>query len=698
MLLLPLIVLAALAADAQQVVLQVAGGGKATVAVRAEHAAGAPPVTADCPGAGSCAIVLPAPGLWTFTSASAEWWTPPQTIPVPHETAIPFPLLATAPLTGTMAGADGVDELRLRFRRDTKEGEVRCPVQEGRWLCRLPAGSWDIRLRARGYVSHYAWDVVAPTSLGQLQWKRGASLVGRIELAKGVSVRMTDVRVTLGADLSVTPTEKGFFHFEGVAPGEYVLAARAGDRLGAPTQQVVVIADREAELRAPLVLARAAKLELAIMPPLDPDGLPWRVALARASGPRLEQVTESAADAMGRWTFGRAWSGAYEVSLRDAHGGRWLVQQLTVDGDVVVPLPVVGAVVHGTVKMGEKAIDGKVTFRGPNGAELMMEAADDGTFSGRLPAARDDRWDVAVESPAYGVKRTLTNVALSFGPDGGARVDIELPAGSLTGKIVDESGGAAVGWVELSAQDGSEAMLQVDSGEDGTFAVNGLAKGSYAVRALSPAGGPRSSDVQTVEIGEESREITLVVRSNPIVHGRVISAAGPVQGAQVHLLPTDREWLTFNTSRTDAAGRFSAKLPPGTLEIDVDVEAPGFARRMYHTRVPPRELEIAVSQSGGELQMRLPRRSVDPADAHPWLLHHGAMVHAALLTEWSEAGTVLAGPVEAGTYTLCIARNSERPRLRAGNLAGLDCATATVAPFARATLDPFTHRDAGPSL
>lgn len=686
-------------------------------AQRVEEDGFGPPISFRCPVLGDCTVDVKE-GAWVFSSGDAAVYAPPRSITVmPPPSSAPVLTMRLYPavkVTGEIKEPEAVKAMSLEFRGegdDAVSDRAQCAIAERQFSCVVPAGTWDLRTGVAGHVPRYLWAFEVrtdkPSSLGTLLFKRGASLSGRVELERGFRLKnVGDVRVTLSpaagvrtaeqhraVTVTTRPNNRGFFHFDGVPAGEYVVRAFVEGAVSEP-QTARVIADREADLRHPLRIAAPKTIAVRLMPIWSPSGKPWRVRLSRrAADEDLVEVTEAAADLKGDWQYRGASPGIYRVSVLDETGSTLTSQETEVRSDVDLLIPVELTSLTGELRMGDQPIAGKVTFRGPAGTEVVMTAKEDGTFAGNLPAPQTTAWTATIESPALGVHRELRNVRPTYTPEGHAHVLLALPRGQLDGKVVREDGSPIdYGWVNVTSGDGTEVLMQPQVDTSGRFILNGLPAGEYSLQAHTVMDAhPMLSDVVRVSLGDDRGEdLTLTVRRDRVVRGIVVSQSSPVVGASVFTAPTDREWLFMASRTTDLNGRFETLLPHGTNEVDVFVDAPGFAKRLFHTRLGKEDLTIRIAQSGGGLRLTLaPWRNEDPRAPHPWLLHDGATRHVLGMgrEQWGEERVSIdAGHVDPGVYTLCLAMNNQLGQMRAGNLRGLTCTTAMVPPFGQTEL------------
>lgn len=178
----------------------------------------------------------------------------------------------------------------------------------------------------------------------------------------------------------------------------------------------------------------------------------------------------------------------------------------------------------------------------------------------------------------------------------------------------------------------------------------------------------RESDTVLVRL-EERREapaLTLVLKPRLKISGQVVSANGPVSGAQVLLYPAQVRELPTSPVLTGLDGRFEVNLPAGTTLLDAVVSAPGFALTVR--RLPARSdapLTIQVQQTGGTLILEAAEPVFGPAgaDVHLSVFHRGASFPSLVFRQWAAWNGVaqederrfVVPHLEAGDYVVCAA-------------------------------------------
>lgn len=684
----------------------------------------------DVPGVGI--LDTPPNGTLMVEVVAPGFWHPPQSVTTDRSGELSFDLWPTGTLKGIVKVGPGEElpqALDVRFQSAPAVSnadrlpvtQVKCPVTAtGAWSCEIPAGLVDLRFHARRYLSEFRWDYrLAPRELqdiGLFKLRRGSAVYGTVTLPRRFKGRLEDTRVVLEpvshADrredatrsgmraLGTTANSRGLFYVDSVAPGEYSVFAVNDKGLRSAAQRVRVIPDAEVELVEPLELRPPKSLTFSVTPPADPHGESWKILVLAAEGPggRYQIVAHERMSDKGEWSGKNLRTGRYGIKIESQSGGAWLYQQLDVDADspeiISVVIPTVE--VRGTVTLGERPLIAKVYFGGESGAvSIPMESNEKGEFGGVLPVMEHGVWpEVSIVGTVPPVKRTLRGIKVERG-DGAefARVDLSLPDTYLSGEIVDQSGASVAPALVNVANEADEPLIQIDAEKDGTFEIHGLPPGAFTLQASAFL---QESDPTPVQLEEEGRaeHVRLEVRSLSAFRGRVVSSVGLVAGARVTVTPTDTRSLVVVPTRTNASGNFEIHIPAGTREVNVAVEAPGFAFKMFHQRVPEKGgIEIPLDQLGGTLIVECPEFDGSDSSPQPFLVHSGAdqaLLHVGSRTfdKVPREGfmRLRALMIERGQYTVCAVQPRELATLRAGQLPEKRCASGFLPPLGELTL------------
>ncbi len=352
----------------------------------------------------------------------------------------------------------------------------------------------------------------------------------------------------------------GTFRIEGVPAGTWSVTAGAGVR-GEPTRF------RPETLRG--VEAGAEGVEFALARGtaisgrfVDPSGAPFpgpilvRGLQRTPDGSTREVARESRAGADGTFLLGGMEPGSCDLWVRSGAGR----------GDDTPPPVLVKDVATGTTDLvvtiprGVRLRGRIANLPGPvergKGGHLLLRGTGETWWPAMNPWPETDG---TFETEPLDPDRTYDLVARGFpGRLGGVRgvrpgegeVVVELTEGlSLSGRIVDEAGGAVpagvpvAAWAVSEAADASGARASTETAADGTFRFAGLGdfrfaltvggRGSPYLRAH--AGGPPAEPFLP-----GARDIVLSVRRGLTVRGRLVDARGiPVVGIDVEAIGAD---------------------------------------------------------------------------------------------------------------------------------------------------------------
>ena len=651
------------------------------------------------------------PGVWHVRVVSPVLWIPERTLNVVAG-VVHTPRLTLWPSTtldATWRGrAPAPAELMVHFRgAPSVPGSVRvpeatavCPLQERRVTCRLPASRLDLRFVVLGMIPEYFWDVDLPpgkTSFGGLRMERGASLIGYVQQAEGddaegvtVELQSPNGKAIAAAGttrtLRVTSNRRGFFQFRQAPAGRFRVVAGDG-RGSVAASEVEVESEHESALSAPLLLEEPYVLDVSIDPPRAPRDQTWTLVVLRRSPFQTSRRFELPESGMMRLeNIGR---GQYLLEV-SAGGQKWASHGVEIDaepGPLQIQIPVLD--LHGTVSLGGEPLAARLSFGGRSGEQvLIFESDDEGEFEGHLPRA--GAWHVHVFSEDPPVESVLQKVQVDTGVDGSsATVQIELQAGRLTGRVVDEQGRGQRGYVNLTPlAAGDQFFDQVTTDSTGRFDAGGLSFGDYAIRAH--AGGRQSrSVVVSLSEARDSAEVSLTVSGGLDVPGRIFSAATgqPVAGARILAFPADQRRTLLTPTFSDAEGRFELRLPPEARAAILFYSAEGHALEMARRACTGgEELVLSVAPQGGRLALTLPE-STAPALV-PALVRNGAVMGVGALSSLLRAsGTAVADGAATllegmapGEYALCLVDRQVEATSLAVSVDGARCATGWLGP------------------
>jgi hypothetical protein len=660
---------------------------------------------------------------WEIDIQAEGYWTEPKVVPAgARESEVRLRLFPTGTLRTRLAPLPGQEPppaLAVRFQTSPSrpgatelfQGTVPCPVQQdGRLECAVPAGRLDLRLRSAAHVPVYFWGVeVHPgraTELGDLRLQPGASVSGWIETADG-GLPSAECQIELSAETSGTPenlhveerlqrtaqetrpNERGFFQLTGVAPGHYTLKVNQPGFAPVSVSGLEVREGLEAQLLERIRLAKPVRFELALDPPLDPYGQPWRVRLVRRSSPvdPPEETLQAYASPTGACAFPDVPPGTYELVVLGDQGSIWHSEFVAVAPGrptYLVQIPVLR--IEGRVTRGGDPLSATFWLVRA-GRRLRFDSDEEGRFQGLI--AEEGTWGVSLTSKEEGLRITLAPVEVKAGAGGTvARVDVVVPDTTLEGEVVDESGHAVPG-----ALVGALVSQQIDSrvrtDAKGEFHLHGLPAGPVTLFAKEED--RESGWVQTALVeGEASPWLRLVLRRLKKVHGRVVSPSGGLPGARILAWPVGQVSSSIATAMSGPGGDFDLEVPDGEGALQVLVLPPGFAFHMATVSSSPgRSFEIAVEPPGGTLVLE-----PGPADSPPpVLVHDGVFIPLQPLQDWarmqgvsSSAESRLVVPnMAAGTYSLC-AGHQAIAKLQEGAAPPAACRSGVLSPLGELVL------------
>jgi hypothetical protein len=570
------------------------------------------------------------------------------------------------------------------------ERPCRCETL-GRWRCEVPAGRWDVRLSAPERAGAYLWDLAiepaATVAAGSVELKPGASATGFVVAARGrtlpAATRVTISPVGLepstarapsraGEVLSqgTAPDREGFFQFGSLAPGSYTVSATAPDH--AVVQVTIEVSEgREFRLQHPLELSPPATLTLFLDPAVDTGGRPWQISLievdARTSTGR--EVARTVADGSGTAELGGLQPTAHLVRVADGDGNKVSGQTLELSlGHNVHSLELGLVAVEGRVTVGGEPLAATIYYGTRFGSEKVTVRSDpEGDYEAVLP--REGPWRIEVDAEDPSVQRRLEKVVEKGRGGRPARVDLELPATRLFGRVVDSEGRevprATVHVVPV--EEGRDNVVWANAAAPDGFEMRGLAAGVYQLQAETRTA---SSPTYSVSLDESlEREVVLRVEEFVPLRGIVRLDGQPAAGAQVNLWPTQSA-MGGGDLFTDAQGRFSdERLVAGTREVFATISAPG--RLLWAGRLavePGRELVVDLSSAAGELRIDLPEGGwLRMNDWTPVFLYNGVPLGPGTLERWASLGgspdngpgRIAALRVAPGVYRACRVPNGE---------------------------------------
>lgn len=668
---------------------QGAGGGEQTVTGLWQLASGQK-------SAGTLAL---GDGDWTLQVHAKGYWAPPVSIRVPEDAAIHIRLFPTARVTLAVRPDSPVREsLGVSFRsapevhkEDQIPGGQRvCETgKSGAIECEVPVGISDLRFEARNFIPEYVWSFrVQPGRLNRAPglMEYGASVSGFARSDAGAPLpgvwieAMTPMGTRIqgagargrnggapisGRENALFPFRgmadgRGFFQIRGVPAGEYRLVLPLGAQLAAET--VNVRAGIETRLPEALVPRPVMSLDVTVEPATMPDGSPWRLTLSRLQ-PLSFRLPPTSVPPNGEVHLTPVAQGTYALEVWGAED-RWFYQAITVEeqpGPLTVRVPVVH--VEGKLTLAGQPLVGSVVFGGRPGSprHVSLSTDEDGMFEGHIPGPGD--WPIGVVSSSPAIERRLRR---KVEPDssGNAVINIDLPGGSIRGRVVDAEHKPARATVFAYTDEWGEQIQVLVGPPKSEFSLAGLPPGPLTLQAQGEEG--LESEVKTVLVGDGSESaIEIVLQAGARLVGRVADSSGTgLPGATVKWLPVANGlWGSF--LRSDAEGRFTSAVPLGLREATILFWADGYA--MDFTRVAIGvEQALVARRDSGQLTVAFEKeRSLFGEGNTPFLVHAGTQISVAYLWTSSLERSPPPGPLAAkasefhiaglapGNYRLC---------------------------------------------
>ncbi|MCG8456010.1 MAG: carboxypeptidase-like regulatory domain-containing protein [Holophagales bacterium] len=693
-------------AAGMEVRLSVSGGGadpepvpavvRAFDAGAAEGEAVLRTVETTVPGRG--VLEIEGTGVWRLEVAADGYWAAPTFVRPGLDSGASIDLHPTGALWVEAPRGESPEPLSLGFGESRFRGRggvglrgmVPCEVGDGAWSCRAPAGVLDLKLHVPGWVPEYLFDqrIVAGARLDLpgLPWQRGASLVGRVTLARGtgsepeadlppVRLRLRSGAVAKPREAVVDPAARGgFFQLAPLEAGEYVLEAEAEGFAPLLVEHVRLHAGSEASLLRGLTLARPIEAVIELDPPRDLAGKAWRIQVLDL-GPVPSLRARGRTDTEGRFRTRELSRGDYRVMIDGSAEGRVAVREISLGEDTVFPISIETIWVEGKVLLAGEPVPASLAFGGRHGAiSVPMDADGEGAFAGVLPRAGDWQVDVSVKDPP--VNRRLMGVAVDPGPDGIAQVELDLPATTVEVRVRDSEGepvrNANVVVVRVTPPLEPPSTDRTDT--EGSARFHGLGVGDYMAEAMAMTSrGMLPTETGKASLSEETPDVLLelTLREAKILRGRLLSATGaPVIGAQVFAsFPRPEAGnMMVPQGSTDEAGRFTLEVPEAVAEVELKALSPGYP--LLLTRRPAeasREMVLRLQppEAAGWLELRVdPATEERPLGGTFYVVYgSGSRLTAADLRQWRHAnlgGSLTAGGwlevplMPGGRYSLCM--------------------------------------------
>ncbi len=603
---------------------------------------------------------------WLLWARSEGWWSPAAFIPWDEReaslTLVPEGMVRFA-VDGTDTAVDFLEtgkvwidgrvyRRRARLDRglyggpcevdrepDRREVLIACPFARDEEV--------ELRVRLGPFLPLLRSEVTveADTDLGLVEPVRGARVTASLASPDGAShqfrLRQRDGYMALG--WVVWTDSGGALTFEGLTPAVYELGL-AGSDGDSWTVRIDLLSDQidlgqlassagnllTVSFRLPSVLEIDLKPTVSSVT-LGPDGEVERRE-------RRFDFHDRGSD--GSFLWRGLPPGDYEVAIWDDRGNRWGHEVLQafgqdhhyVDLDAV---PLVGRIQRG----GEPLEDAMVWFGGMYGFErVSFRSREEGRFSGFLP--REGYWPAEVTpapdcDPCEGSwdrdgwgdfdSSEISGAGIfeiEADSDGIARVEIDLPAGTVSGRVVRRSAGSGVlepiagarVWVHATGEVAGKRHDQLlpsswrrRTDATGAFEVTGLPEWEYTIYAESyiDEREVQSRPLHVRMIGEDRiDDLELKLAEQKLVTVVVRSGGVPLAGAQTFVLHPAGSGRTRANSHTGGAGTADHYLPPDVEVVDVVVRAGEIGMNGWsHDVRDGTPVEIDLSTDRGSLRV-----------------------------------------------------------------------------------------------
>ena len=562
------------------------------------------------------------------------------------------PVSAAAPLGVLRARVEGLSgqslprELSVRVRPSlvlmgqeklAPETTLSCPIRDGEWTCEVPAGRLDLRITGAAAMPVYRWDETVEAGraadLGTLRLRRGATIAGWVRsnalegkvLTHTVQVRLIPLgRPRVGLRPNPIPQVTleqgsrpwGFFRFDSLPPGEYVVEATQAGLPAARTSSIRVMGERSAELPKPLWLGPPATVTGSVTPDRSTAGdRSWRIRLVRKPALESDEILSTTfTDRYGLWGVKGIAAGDYRLLVTDASGRAGVVRDVHLEsGSQSLNIDIRTVSFSGRLtRAGQPVPAATLRFVGDESTVVPSGASTDpeGLFQIEMPAAGTGRIQVQADGI---LPITLPDLFPPRrrprpGADPGSQVfpEIRIPDTRLRVTVRDSRRRPVpFAWVIVPGLEADHPKNEFKADGLGFCEIRGLSPGSQTVLAEYPDRRWKS-EPRTVVLREGGAEppLDLVLPEMVAVVGRIEPRFGTAAGAYVVVrLPG---WTSVMV-QADGDGEFRFPFPAGARKAEIRVLAPGAAFRKLRVDVDPlRVLQIPVEPAGGTLVLEMP--------------------------------------------------------------------------------------------
>lgn len=639
--------------------------------------------------------------------------------------------VATAGSSNSGRGGPMGGDFAAMFRQDG-EAKSFSGRTDGTFTVYVEPGSYDLRAEAEGFSRSEARRAQAPSAdVLEFRLARTCEVTGVVLAPTGTPVAGAKVTHTqesgrgmfgrMGGKSATTDSE-GRFTIADVPPGNAALTATSD--AWAPSLELEVTVD-------PVLGARDITLNLRMGGRLEGDIYdstgrpdPDRQIMVGNFGPGGGDMGgNTKSDANGHFVAERIAPGKYNVmamprmnSLANAAGSdgefdvAGMMSQLKmtpveiVDGQttrVVLGAPPANPVrLSGRVLQGERGLEKGLVMAFADGNTMLSsmktaKIAPDGSYSMVLDSAGD--YSIIVGARLGDPDSTEFQESIPEVPE--HRLDLELPAGTIRGRVLGPDGSPAANVSLTAEREGRATIFAFDMGrsqqtaEDGSFALTNLRPGSYTLRvgnsgfagAFGQSARFGTAVVTGIELAEGQSRDDIVVRLDApcAIEGVVRAGDGkPISGAAVFVRDSAGRVINpLSSCMTNTEGRFkfdgaaqgtytlSARREQQTTRESAPVRtSPGEASSVELVMEGGTMLKVAVEDAQGK-PVRASIRVVDDAGRE-----YGNMMSAesfrTMFSEGFSSTEQKMGPLPPGKYRVTATDDSGKSDSKPLSLSG----------------------------
>jgi large repetitive protein len=557
--------------------------------------------------------------------------------------ANPMAALGLAPANGTTTDGNGAFEI------------------EG-----LPPEKITVTASAPDYLD--ASQPVDPTRQEEvdLSLGTGGSISGSVTTSDGAAVPGANVSLEelggaspFGGGNSSVSDGSGGFEFDHLAAGAYRLTARSPSTSSAP-QEIELTAN---ERRSGVMLTLGAGTTV--------HGTVTGLAAGQLSGVRVIASGtgfsgSSAVDDSGSYVINGVPAGALRLTATVAAlAGRSVAKsievsdgtpEMTVDIDFPPASTLSGHVTRSGRPLSGILVNVTPVTPGPNATSARGQTDDSGAYT--VSGLSDGDYRVTLIGSLVGSGSSVAPSQRTVTLSGDTNLDIDLPALSVSGTVVEAGSSEPIAGVEVRAESGQETSVRMvrsavtDSA--GAFSIDDVDVGNYQLTAQKTGWQAAS---QTVAVNDSVSGVAFTLTRSDGVSIRAVDGltGAPLRGVSVLAFGTGGLVGFSGPVTLDDSGEGAIPLAPGSYIVYVFSQ--GYAPRIVPGVVMPGPPVSAAMTQGGQLQIRIAPES---AGVSARLVDSSGMPY--LFNAFNLEGNIaLAGPltvrpnVAPGAYNLLVA-------------------------------------------